>query len=315
MGDNLRGKNLRSRGLLWSLVLFTILIGGGFWLYRSLVTNKELSYTNAQSGVIKHEIKVKATFVNQEFLIRSTVAGKVQFLGVDGQRFRRGETVVNVQSEGTAPGTKSGNQVTIALAAPNGGLFFHKVDGYETFLTPENLRGTNLVELLAEKGTVQVSESVQAGGITGKIVNNLLPTEAFIELPSLNNIMTGKSIRFRIVGQVQVAKVILKSERPLGIVVQFSQFIDGSVENRQQEIVWESQPPVSGIIIPKSSLWTQGEEQGVYVIVEGVIHYRKVNILDENETDVCVKDLPNGLPIVTIPRNGIEGMPAGVKKT
>ncbi|MFZ3101113.1 MAG: HlyD family efflux transporter periplasmic adaptor subunit [Desulfitobacteriaceae bacterium] len=310
----MRGVNRHSRGLLWGLVVIVILSGGGLWFYRSIVTNKELTFDYAQAGVIKHGIKVKATFVNQEFVIHTTVAGKVQFLGVDGQRFRRGETVANVQPEGTAPGTKTGNQGTIALAAPNGGLFFHKIDGCETFLTTENLRSTNLAELLSQKATVQTTDSVQAGGVIGKIVNNLVPTEAFIELPSLNNIMIGKSIRLTIADQVQVAKVILKSERPLGTVVQFNQFVDKSVENRQQEIIWEAQPSVSGIIIPKSSLWTQGEEQGVYVIFEGVIHYRKVKILDENETRVCVQDLPSGMPIVIIPRNGIEGMLASAKK-
>ncbi|MHB8124300.1 MAG: HlyD family efflux transporter periplasmic adaptor subunit [Desulfitobacteriaceae bacterium] len=310
----MRSNKLRSRGFLWGLVLLTIMIGSGLWFYRSIVINKELAFDYAQSGVIKHGIKVKATFVNQEFVIHSTVAGKVLLLGVDGQRFRRGDIVANVQPEGIAPGTKTSNQGTIDLAAPNGGLFYHKVDGYETFLTAENLRGTNLAELLAEKGTVQKTDSVQAGGVAGKIVNNLVPTEAFIELPSLSNIIIGKSIRLTIAGQVQIAKVILKSERPLGIVVQFSQFVDGSVENRQQEIVWDSQPSVSGIIIPKSSLWTQGEEQGVYVIVEGVIHYRKVKILDENETQVCVEGLPSGMPVVTIPRKGIEGKSASAKK-
>lgn len=310
----MRGKNLRFRGLLWGLVLLVVLSGGGLWFYRSTVTNKELAFEYAQSGVIKHGITVKATFVNQEFVIRSTIAGKVQYLGVNGERFRRGDTVANVQPEVTAPGTKTGNQGTIALTAPNGGLLFHKVDGYESFLTTENLRGTNLAELLSQKATAQDTDSIQAGGVIGKIVNNLVPTEAFIELPSLENIIIGKNIRLTIAGQVQVAKVILKSDRPLGTVVQFSQFVDGSVGNRQQEIVWDYQPSVSGIIVPKSSLWTQGEEQGVYVIIEGVIHFRKVEILDENETQVCVKNLPSGMPVVTKPRNGIEGMPASVKK-
>ncbi len=310
----MRGKNLRFRALLWGLVLLVVLSGGGLWFYLSTVTNKELAFEYAQSGVIKHGITVKATFVNQEFVIRSTIAGKVQYLGVNGERFRRGDTVANVQPEVTAPGTKTGNQGTIALTAPNGGLLFHKVDGYESFLTTENLRGTNLAELLSQKATAQDTDSIQAGGVIGKIVNNLVPTEAFIELPSLENIIIGKNIRLTIAGQVQVAKVILKSERPLGTVVQFSQFVDGSVENRQQEIVWDYQPSVSGIIVPKSSLWTQGEEQGVYVIVEGVIHFRKVEILDENETQVCVNNLPSGMPVVTKPRKGIEGMPASVKK-
>ena len=223
---------------MWSLVILIILISGGLWFYRLTVSHKEPAFVYAQSGVIEHGVKGKATFVNQEFVIQSSIAGKVEFLGVDGQRFRRGDTVANVKSEGTAPGTKLDDQGTVALTAPNGGLFFRKIDGYETFLTTENLRGTNLAGLLAEKGTVQDMASVQVGGVIGKIVNNLVPTEAFVELPTSQNIIIGKSIRLTIAGQIQVAKVILKSERPLGIVVQFSQFVDGSVENRQQEIVW-----------------------------------------------------------------------------
>ena len=52
----------------------------------------------------------------------------------------------------------------------------------------------------------------------------------------------------------------------------------------------------------------------MYAGVEGVIRFRRVKIIDENETQVCVRDLTNGLPIVTVPRNGLEGMPASVKK-
>jgi hypothetical protein len=312
-GENLKGKNLRFKNLLWGLLILAILFGGSLWFYRSVLINKMLSFAYAQPGEIKHGVKVKATFINRESVIYSDVAGKVQFLGADGQRFRRGDIVANVQPEGTAPGTTNGNQNTAALVAPDGGLLFHRVDGYETFLTAENLRGTNIAELLAEKGTVQETDLVQPGGAAGKIVNNLVPTEAFIEMPSLDNIVIGKSIRFTVTGQVQTAKIILKAERPLGIVVQFNQFVDSSVENRRQEIVWDSQPSVSGIIIPKSSLWSRGEEQGVYVIVDGVIHYRKVNIVDQDETQVCVEGLTGGLPVVVNPKNGIEGMPASVK--
>jgi hypothetical protein len=312
-GENLKGKNLRFKDLLWGLLILAVLFASGLWFYRSVLINKMLSFAYAQQGEIKHGVKVKATFVNQEFVIYSNMAGKVRFLGTDGQRFRRGDVVADIQPEGTAPGTNNGNQSAL-LVAPSGGLLFHKVDGYETFLTTENLRGANLGELLAEKGTVQETDLVQPGGAAGKIVNNLVPTEAFVEMPSLDNIVIGKSIRFTVAGKVQTAKIILKSESPLGIVVQFNQFIDGSVENRRQEIVWDSQPSVSGIIIPKSSLWPKGEEQGVYVIDNGIIHYQKVTILDQDETQVCVKGLTGSLPIVINPKNGIEGMPASVKK-
>ncbi len=310
----MKGGKLRIKNLISVLVILTVLFGGVLWFYRTVLISKMLSFAYAQQGEIKHGIKVKATFANREYVIYSNVAGKVQFLGADGERFRRGDVVANVQPEGTAPGTINENQGAAALVAPNSGLFFHKVDGYETFLTQENLRGSNLTDLLAEKGTVQETDLIQPGGAAGKIVNNLVPTEAFIEMPALDNIVIDKNISFTIAGQVKTAKIILKSENPLGIVVQFNQFIDESVENRRQEIVWNSQPSVKGIIIPKSSLWPKGEEMGVYVLFNGVIRYQKVVILDQDETQVCVEGLSGGLPVVINPKNGIEGMPASAKK-
>lgn len=310
----MKAKKLRLKHLLWGMLILAVFFASGLWFYRSVLINKLLAFAYAQQGEIGHGVKVQATFVNQEFVIYSKVAGKVEFLGTDGQRFRRGDIVAKVQPEGAAPGTMNGSQSTVVLKAPEGGLLFRKVDGYETFLTAENLRGANLAGLLAEKATAQETDLVQPGGAAGKIVKNLVPTEAFIKMPSLDNLAIGNGLRFNIAGQPQTAKIILKSENPLGIVVQFNQFVDGSVQDRRQEIVWVSQPSVRGIIIPKSSLWSHGEEQGVYVIDEGVIHYRKVNILDQDETQVCIEGLASGMLVVTNPRKGIEGLPASAKK-
>ena len=302
-GDNMRGNKWQYRVLLWSLAIVAVLGGLGFWFSHDIIISKQLTIANAQSGIIKHEVRVKATFVNQEFLIYSAAGGKVQFLGVDGQRFRRGEIVANIQSDNP-----------VALTAPIGGLLFRQVDGYETLLTAESLRSSDLAELLAVKGTAQETDSVQAGGAAGKIVNNLVPTEAFVEMTSLDEMAVDKKISFAVADQVQQAKVVLLSESPLGVVVQFSQFVDSSVEKRHQEIIWNSRPPVSGIIIPQSSLWLQGEERGVYVITEGVVRYHKVYILDENETQVCVEGLPSGIPVITNPRKGIEGLAVAKKQ-
>ncbi|MDD2234966.1 MAG: HlyD family efflux transporter periplasmic adaptor subunit [Desulfitobacteriaceae bacterium] len=310
----MKAKNLRLKHLLWGMLILAVLFASGLWFYRSVLIGRLLAFAYAQQGEIGHGVKVQATFVNREYVIYSKVAGKVEFLGTDGQRFRRGDIVAKVRPEGAAPGTMNGSQSDVALIAPDGGLLFRKIDGYETFLTAENLRGTNLAELLSEKAIVRETDPVQPGGAAGKIVNNLVPTEAFIEMPSLDNLVIGKSLRFNITDQLQTAKIILKSENPLGIVVQFNQFVDGSVQNRRQEIVWVSQPSVKGVIIPKSSLWFHGEEQGVYVINEGVIQYRKVNILDQDETQVCIEGLAPGMLVVTNPGKGIEGLSAGGKK-
>ena len=307
------GKKRKSTVWFWG-VLFITLVGGISWFYRSSFSLNTIKYAVAYTGTITHERKVVATFANKELPIPSPNAGSVKFMGEDGQRFRRGDAVATFQPAGAAPGTKLENAQNQTILATMAGLFFHQTDGLETIITAENLTSVDLERLLAQPANVKIpGETVQTGEFVGKIVNNLIPTQAFLELTSIEGLIVGKTIRLTVADQTVSAKILLKSEKPRGVVVSFPHYIDGSSTKRRQEVFWVYQAPTSGVLVPRSALWTQGEDLGILLWSDGVIHFKKVKVLDQDDSQACLEDMPSGIPIVITPRNGLEGLVADVK--
>ncbi|MDP4125897.1 MAG: HlyD family efflux transporter periplasmic adaptor subunit [Bacillota bacterium] len=299
--------------MFWGSVSI-VLVGMILWFYRSYLGVGTIKFAVAQTGTISHERKVAATFANQELPIPASFSGKIQFIGTDGQRFRRGETVATLQPEGAAPGTQQMQAMAQSIQAGTGGLFFRQSDGLESVISNENLISMDLNKLLALKPTVKTTgATVQAGEVVGVIVNNLLPTQAFLELPSIDGLEVGKSLRLTVGTQTLNAKILRKSDKPKGVIVQFSQYVDGSTTKRQQDVTWIYLPPTNGVLVPKSALWTQGEELGIFLWSEGVVHFKKVKVLDQDDNQACIENLPSGIPVVTTPRNGLEGLVANVK--
>ncbi|ODA39581.1 HlyD family efflux transporter periplasmic adaptor subunit [Desulfosporosinus sp. BG] len=308
----MEGKRRKPAYWFWG-ILFIVLTGGILWSYRSSLTAGDIKFAVAQTGTITHERKVMATFANEEIPISAPSTGKIQFLGENGQRFRRGEAVAILQTAGAAPGmTQDGMKQTILAA--KGGLFFHQSDGLESILTSQNLNSMDLNKLLAQTANVKTAgATVQAGEIVGKIVNNLIPTQAFIELPSIDGLTIGKTLRLTAGNQTVSAKILRKSDTPKGVIVQFPHYVDGSAAQRRQDITWSYLPSTSGVLVPKSALWTQGEELGIFLWDGGVVHFKKVTVLDQDDSQACIENLPSGIPVVITPREGLEGLVADVK--
>jgi len=309
----MEGKKRKLIYWFWGVLLIA-LVGGISWSYRSNFSSGTIKFSLAQTGTITHERKVAATFANQELPISAPFSGGVQFLGEDGQRVRRGEGVATLQPEGATPGTKLQNAQKQTILATMGGLFFRQTDGLETVITTENLTSMDLNKLLAQTANVKSpGASIQVGEFVGKIVNNLIQTQAFLELTSIEGLSVGKTIRLTVGEQTVSAKILRRSEKPMGIVVVFPYYIDGSATKRRQEVIWIYQAPTSGVLVPKSALWTRGEELGVFLWDEGVVQFKKVKILDQDDSHACIENMTSGIPIVITPRNGLEGLVADVK--
>ena len=307
------GKRRKPLYWFWG-ILFILFTGGILWFYRANLPTSSIKFAAAQPGTITHERKVAATFANEEIPLSAPFSGKIQFVGDDGQRFRRGETVATLQAEGAAPGAKQAYATNQAISAAMGGLFFRQSDGLESIMTSENFSSMDLDKLLAQTANVKtVGATVQAGEIVGKIVNNLIPTQAFLELPSIDGLEVGKTLRLTAGNQTVSAKILRKSDKPRGVIVQFPHYVDGSAVQRRQDVTWIYQPSTSGVIVPKSALWTQGEELGIYLWSEGVVHFKKVKVLDQDDSQACIENLPSGIPVVITPRAGLDGLVANVK--
>lgn len=307
------GKREKAINSFW-IILIILTASGVLWFNRSNLTAGSVEFAIAETGTINHERKVMATFVNQETPILTSISGKIKYIGEDGQRFRRGEAVATLQADGAAPGMLHDNAQNQVLQTEIGGLFFRQNDGLESILTRENLITMDLEKLLAQTPNPKTpGSSVQAGEVVGKIVDNLSPTMAFLELSSIDGLVEGKTLRIRAGNQTVNARILRKSEQPKGAIVQFPHYMDASLADRRHEVTWIYRPAVTGVLVPKSALWTKGEEQGIFLWSEGVVQFKKVKILDQDDSQVCIENIPNGIPVVITPRDGLEGRVANVK--
>ena len=202
----------KGKAINWFWIILLILLAGGvLWFYRSNLTAGSIEFAVAETGTITHERKIMATFANQETPILASISGKIKYVGEDGQRFRRGETVATLQADGAAPGTKYASAENQMIQTEVGGLFFRQSDGLESILTSENLITMDLERLLAQTANVKnPGTMVQAGEVVGKIVNNLIPTMAFLELPSIDELVVGKTLRITAGNQTVNARILQK---------------------------------------------------------------------------------------------------------
>ncbi|SHN81412.1 HlyD family efflux transporter periplasmic adaptor subunit [Desulfitobacterium chlororespirans] len=304
-------------------VFLLLLLSSLGWVYRSSFLTGSLKVEIARQGSIDHLQTVAAVFANEETLLKAPGAGTPEFLVQEGERVRKGDLIARIHSGGVALGQENAASAH-DLYTSSGGIVFSAIDGLETYLTPENLlamdvgkilqptQGLSATQEAQESPPSQSSESVAAGKVIGKIVNNLKPTVAVLKVET-KGYEVGKSVKLIINDQNYSAKILRLLDDPHGLVVQFNQYINGTSQKRLQDISLVQRPSVSGVLVPKSSLWNKGEELGVYVVKEGAIQYRKVKILDQNDQFICVENLPHGIPVITNPRMGIDGLIMNIK--
>jgi multidrug efflux pump subunit AcrA (membrane-fusion protein) len=304
-----------------ALLLGALLVAVSFliWKFSFLMLGVRVVLTTVEEGWLKHEKGAKAVFANTEIVLTAPIEGKlVPVQEKEGQRFRKGEMLATLYPTGV---DISRSVKETAVNAPISGLFYRSLDNVEQVLTPENLMKLELNNLLSQAErelTEKLAETAKQVGTSpkkssfkkyeplGKIVNNLSPTWMFIYLESGTNIRPDQTASFIIDGEEYCGRVMKISDRPRGAVVCFTQFIDGTVENRIQDIVWYYKAASKGVLVPLSSLLRLGEEVIVYVEEGGIVELRNVELIDANDHWACVKGLAEGVRVVVNPRPGME---------
>lgn len=292
------------------LIIGIVLLAGiiSWNLYSSWLVS-QLALTTTSKGWVKHEKVVQTVFANTETIITTPTDGKVIILGEEGTRYKKGDTVAKIVPTGIDQGQAVEE---IPIKAPISGLFYQKRDNLEHILTPENLMNMDLEALLAQvKSTARPildQDGLNKNAPLGKMVNNLYPSWMFVYLEAEAQLSKGDTVKFRIEDNEYTGTVMKISGQPSGAVVRFSQYVNNTTENRIQEGVWCYKPATKGTLVPVDSLYTLGEERGVYLNDEGFIRFQNVKVLDQNEFLACVEGLPEGVEVITNPREGIDGM-------
>ncbi|MDR1069379.1 MAG: hypothetical protein LBL37_01130 [Gracilibacteraceae bacterium] len=289
---------------------------------REAWLTRDLTYESAREGYVSHDEILPAVFARSEILIYAADAGTVSFIVPDGKRAQKGETVARVDGRETR-----------YLTAPAAGLVCARTDGLEEILTPAALLEADLAELFARcggaeeaafkgnpAGTPAAAEEdtppaeersfVQTGRAAGKIINNLQPVWAYIAAGNTQGVLKGDRLFINVDGTVRACTVERVGAPGLGLVVSFPQYINSVTNTRVKEVGWRKETPTHGVVVPAAALFAQGEEVGVYAIESGIINFRRVKILDRNESFASVDNLQSGYTVVTNPRDGLQGVSA-----
>jgi hypothetical protein len=142
------------------------------------------------------------------------------------------------------------------------------------------------------------------------MVNNLQNSWALIKLSSTEHILAGDRLTFISGKDIYISTVRRVEESSRLVVVEFGQYINGSTEQRRQQWRWQRAGRQRGVVFPREAIFAQGEEIGVFVVENSVINFRRVRVLDQNETLACVDNVPAGRLVVTNPRQGLHGIAA-----
>jgi hypothetical protein len=307
----------RKRGnILFAAALIAVAVFFIWNLHAALAADR-LQSAAAKEGIMKHETFVKAIFANTEIILTSPIEGKIIPLRGEGQRFSKGE-IVAVMSPAGVDISRSVREV--AVSAPFSGLFFTRWDDLEQVLTPDNLMNMELSGLLeqveqiaAETAGFQEEKTGSRGLVAkkyapiGKMVDNLSPTWMFMYTDGPPNITEKAAVKFIIDGEEYSGTVMKVSCQPAGAVIRLSRFVAGTTEKRSNEIIWCYKPPSKGLLVPLSSICSDGEEKIVYVQDGGIIRGRNVQLIDADGSFACVKGLPEGSRVVVNPQQGMGG--------
>lgn len=287
--------------LIIGVLFFLVLI---IWNFRTNIIFGQYDIEVVQQGLVKHEKSVEVVFANTEAILTAPAEGQVILPQEEGRRFARGETVAKIIPSGI---DYNDTEEEITLTAPNSGLFYSSYDNLEHIVTPENLMNMDLEGLLSQVSgsvTTKIDHNVPVSKNSplGKIVNNLYPTWMFVHLDNSAKMLKGDIVRI-IVGDYDYSGTVMKVvQQPKGAIIRFSQYVLGSTQERVGEVTWIVKPPTRGMVVPSSSLVIQGEEKGVYLAEEGLIRFRAVKVLDDNESFACVQGIREGEKVIINPK-------------
>lgn len=175
-----------------------------------------------------------------------------------------------------------------AVYAQSSGYFYSDVDGYEEIFTPDVV-DTLTLESFEELTSRQSDENIRNNGSV-KIINDFV-WNMVCQVSSDKAALLKVNSRYRLVFPestdeeitMKLVKIVSETTSPTALAI-FRANVMPSTFNfkrgQSAEIVLDSK---EGLSVPKKAVRQINGENGVYILVGDVIHYRHVDIIDETD--------------------------------
>lgn len=162
--------------------------------------------------------------------------------------------------------------------------------------------------LVPNKSTVALNQPIAT--LTG---NNNLWIKAYVAPDYIDKLKIGQTVYY-----------FLNNSKCFGTIAQISPSTDSSglapifINTNNKALIagqWvKLEIPINksnGVLVPKSSIFTKGSENYIYVVVDGVAHEKQVKLINVSNNTACISAyITNNEPIVT---NGVERLKNNIK--
>lgn len=263
-----------------------------------------------QAGVLQETVNLDALVINREELVYAPSEGKFFPALREGEKVRKGQHLGSMISS-----SLSSPEPTPAVVSPDNGLLRLRLDGMEGVITRESWQNLDLSELAASFPAPQNNQPdgwTAAGGVVAVILDNLIPSQLAVEIPTDSQTPEGLTevwVRCEPEGDFQKARVVEQQpvQGKIRCLLELTEF--------REDLLLQRRVPVTlalkrwtGVVVPTGSLVEREGVQGIYVLRKGITEWIPVEVAGSSGGQSVIRGIESGELAVINPVWVEEGM-------
>lgn len=276
------------------LLIFLLNSGYNFVLNNFLIKTEII-----KEGSLLKGYDTQGYIFAKETLIKADSDGPINILVIEGQRIGKGYPVA----------VKDGKNIL----SPVSGIVSFKYDTLEEVVDPYESSTFNFEDVklnYTEYDNTGKNEFIK-GDIVLKIQDNLDRPKLYFELPIANfkePLQNGEVLSVKFPKEEETLKVKILKLKGLGqnalVVLEFLDKPEKYSRIQDVKIISEE---IKTLLIPKKSLVVNNGKEGIYIVSKGLVTFKEVNIIGEEEQFLLTDSLKINTEIVLNPRFASEG--------
>ena len=287
--------------MILALIAFIIVWVIGNSAYN-FVNNSLVRTYVVESEFEKRDVKGYAFLQTENSLMASNYLGSIKKIKNSGSRVAKNHLVFSVLNE------ESGSKREFYV--PISGILSYKVDGYETLRNLQNISGLDFSKIYQAQNKLEEKTSVnEKGERVAKVIDNLKPVHLFMEIPKSEKPIFEKvgdivRIDFSELGETTKAEVvgIKENSQKDGYSCEFELLSASDKLLSYRILVTEVYILKEAILeISPASIVPNKEDLGVYILNDGIVSWRPLEIIEKKDGKYFAKTLPEGTEIILNP--------------
>lgn len=289
--------------LVLGLLIFIVMWFVGNGVYNAVNAVFVRTYI-VESELERRAISGYAFLRTENDMIVSNVLGEIKQIKKEGMRVAKNHAVLSVLSTNSEKNTKK------EFYAPISGILSYHIDGYEQLKSLEDIRGLDFSKIYESQKNFEAKALVsEKGERVAKIIDNLKPVHFYMTVPKGEKAVFDKigdivRVDFMDLGETSKAEVIAIKENQdqksyfceFELISASDKLLSNRILATEIYILKDAVLEISaGTIVPYKDM------MGVYILNDGIVAWRPLEVLKQNGSRYFCKPLPEGTEIILNP--------------